>query len=703
MRNSTFTVAKVLTAMTSALIVTSAALGEPSFKTPVSYREADARATAILAKMSNAEKLQLISGYNSFFIKGFPQYGMPELYLSDATMGVNIRRNLSNALEKSVAFPAAIGLAASWNPDLAYRYAKSIGEECRAGGIAVLLGPGMNLYRNSQCGRNFEYFGEDPFLAGQMVGRFVTGVLDTGTIPTLKHFVANNTDFHRRTSNSIVDERTLHEIYLPAFKAGVDAGAMAVMTSYNQLNGEWCGQSEAVINGLLRKDLGFKWLVMSDWWSVWDAQKIVRSGLDLEMPGEKYIAHDGARLLDEGKITVAQIDRMAKSIIRTSIAMGLYDRPVKDEYFLKLYPEHEKTALQAGREAVVLLKNDGGILPIRKDDPRKILLTGKFVEALPVGGGAAAVEGYNTVLLLEALRDTYGSRIDYVKDPTDAQLAGAQVVLFSTGTRDSEGWDRPFALPEADENAVTRAVRLNPHTVVIVNSGGGIQMTGWADKAAAIVYAWYPGQSGNVALAEILCGEVNPSAKLPISIEKRFEDSPAYGYLPQGEKLYVGWKPDNDMSHPIIDVHYKEGVFVGYRWYESKGIAPLFAFGHGLSYTTFEYGGLETSPTRLPAEGRLSITFTIKNTGKVAGAEVAQVYLRALAPSLPRPKKELKGFSKVWLEPGETRTVRVRLGQSDFAFWDVATHAWKAEPGDYAIMVGGASDDVALRGKVTLD
>ena len=241
---------------------------EPSFKTPVSYEEADKRAAEVLAKLSVDDKLQLISGHNSFFIKGFPQYGMPELYLSDATGGVNIRRNLSQQLEKSTAFPAPVGLASTWNPALAYAYAHSIGEECRAGGVAVLLGPGMNIYRIAQGGRNFEYFGEDPYLAARMIERYVPGVLDTGTIPTLKHFFANNTDHHRRTSNSVLDERAMHEIYLPAFKAGVDAGAMAVMTSYNQVNGEWTGQSEFVITELLRKELGYRWLVMTDWWSV---------------------------------------------------------------------------------------------------------------------------------------------------------------------------------------------------------------------------------------------------------------------------------------------------------------------------------------------------------------------------------------------------------------------------------------------------
>jgi beta-glucosidase len=688
-------------ALILALTTSLTALAEPSFKTPVSYEEADQRAGLVLAKMTPEQKLQLISGYNSFFIKGFPELGIPELYLSDATGGVNIRRNLNNALEKSTAFPNPLGLTATWNPALAYKYAHSIGEECRAGGIAVLLGPGMNIYRISQNGRNFEYFGEDPFLAARMVERYVLGVLDTGTIPTLKHFLANNSDFHRRTSNSIIDARTLHEIYLPAFKAGVDMGAMAVMTSYNQCNGEWCGQSEPAITGLLRGELGFKWLVMTDWWSVWDAEKIIKSGQDLEMPGDKFIKADADRLLKSGKVTIAQVDRMARSIIRTSIAMGLYDRPVKDEYFLSKFPEHEQVALQTAREGVVLLKNQN-VLPLAKGGAGKILLTGLFVETMPRGLGSAEVQGYNTVTLLQALKDTYGDRIDYVKNPSDDQLKAAPVVLLSTGTSDSEGWDRSFSLPDAEEQRVTRTVALNPRTVVIVNSGSGIRMTGWNDQAAAIVYAWYPGQIGHRALAEILSGETNPSGKLPMTIEKRFEDSPGYGYIPGDEKLYTGWEPDGDMSHRINQVNYKEGVFVGYRWYDAKKIEPLYHFGHGLSYTTFEYKDLKLPATAVTLGSRFNVEFTVTNTGKVAGSEVVQVYVRDTKSAVPRPEKELKGFTKITLQPGESKAVVVRLTTKEFSYWDVATHNWKTEPHDYTVLVGGASHVLPLSGMVTL-
>jgi len=474
------------------------------------------------------------------------------------------------------------------------------------------------------------------------------------------------------------------------------------MTSYNQVNGEWAGQSDYVINQLLRRDLGYRWLVMTDWWSVWDAEKIIRSGQDLEMPGEKFLQRDAARLLEAGTVTLAQIDRMAKSIIRTCLAMGLYDRPVRDESFLANYPAHEQVALQTGREAVVLLENRGGLLPLQPEGTSSILLTGRFTDGLARGGGAAAVEGYDNVTLAQALRSTYGERLTVAADPTDAEIRAADTVVLSTGTSDSEGWDRPFALPAAEEARVRRVVGLNPRTVVIVNSGGGIQTTGWNAAAGAMLYAWYPGQSGNTALAEILCGAVNPSGKLPITIERTFADSPGRGYLPPGAELYAGWPPDMDLTQPINPVVYAEGVFAGYRWYEAKQIPPLYAFGYGLSYTTFAYRDLGVTPATGRATDGVTVEFTVTNTGPVAGAEVAQVYVGDVRCSVPRPVKELKAFTKLMLQPGESRVVRLRLTARDFAFWDTATHAWKTEPGDFRLAVGGASNATPLASLVTL-
>jgi beta-glucosidase len=681
------------------------------FQPPVSYEKAGKRADSLLQQMSLEEKIQIIGGYNMFFIQGFEKYKIPQFYLSDATQGVHIRKQLSNLMKKSTAFPCPIALSATWNTELARKYAQSVGEECRAGDIAVLLGPGMNIYRISQNGRNFEYFGEDPYLAARMIENYVVGVQSTGTITTLKHFLCNNNEYYRRTTNVIADERTLHEIYLPAFKAGIDAGTMAVMTSYNQLNGEWAGQSEYVINNLLKKQLGFRWMVMTDWWSTWDPLKTFKSGQDLEMPGnhssstfvknmpDVTIKSNAHRLLQEEKISEEDINRMAKNIIRTCIAMGLYDRPVKDTTYLTKFPEHENIALQTAREGIVLLKNDKNILPIPPG--KKILLTGTYVENLARGRGSASVEGYNNITMLKALSDEFGNQLEYSSNPSDEQIKTADIILVSVGTEDSEGWDRPFAQPKIDEK-ILKIAAVNPNIVVIVNSGSGIQMTNWNNKVMAIIYAWYPGQNGNVALAEILSGKANPSGKLPVTIEKRFEDSPGYSYISEGDTLPTNGRQDMNMSHPINNIQYKEGVFVGYRWYESKKIDPLYHFGFGLSYTTFEFGNIRTSNPTLEKGETLVVEFTVKNTGKVSGTEVAQLYVQDEKASVPRPLKELKGFRKIELNSGETKQVKIILRQNDFAFWDVNRNNWYAEPGDFNIMVGAASNDIRQTIKIRL-
>ena len=683
------------------------------FQPSVGYEEAGKKAELILAELTIEEKIEMIGGHNFFFIKGNEKHNIPELYLSDATQGIHIRKDLSNQLEESTAFPSPVCLAATWNRELAYQYAEAIGRECRAGGIAVLLGPGMNIYRISQCGRNFEYFGEDPFLTSRMVENYVTGLQSTGTAATLKHFICNNTEFRRRMSNSVVDERTLHEIYLPAFKAGIDAGAMAVMTSYNQVNGEWTGQSDYVINKLLRKDLGFKWLVMTDWWSVYDPEKVIKSGQDLEMPGDPtdeieplkeigdiYLKTNAAKLLSKGKISEDDINRMVKSILRTVIAMGFSDNPVKDENYKKYFPLHEKTAMQTAREGIVLLKNDKNIMPVYPGKGRKILLTGDYAARLAKGGGSAEVEGYNIVTMFDALKSEFNAELEYLEEPSDENIKNSDIVLVSIGTADNEGWDKPFNLPVRTDEKIIHYTELNPGIIVIVNAGGGINLSAWNDRIAALIYAWYPGQIGNKALAEIIAGKVSPSGKLPFTIEKDFKDSPGFGYLPEGEELYEGWDYDMDMKYPVNDIKYSEGIFVGYRWYEAKNIEPLYNFGYGLSYSSFEYGDLKISGLNLKRGNELSVEFTVKNTGKISGDETAQLYISDVEASVQRPVKELKGFAKIFLGPGEVKNVKISLEEKDFAYWDVNKNDWFAEPGEFEILIGSSSSDIRLVEKI---
>jgi beta-glucosidase len=668
--------------------------------------QADSMAREMLPRMTTDEKCSYVGGDKSFFIRAIPRLGLREVYMTDATQGVHIRQSFGKVdlsmyqLERSTAFPCPILLAATWDPELAYYYAQSIGEECRAGGIGVLLGPGLNCYRISQYGRNFEYFGEDPYLRSRLVEQYVRGVQSTGTIATLKHFVGNNTDFFRRKSNSIIDERTLHEIYLPPFKAGIDAGACAVMTSYNLLNGEWCSESKTVISVLLRNDLAFNGLVMTDWWAVYDGKKLAASGQDLEMP--KAIALEKLQdYIAEGTVQMADIERMVLSILRTYFLMRLDERQHAPEYLERL-PAHAEIALRTAREGIVLLKNDNRILPI-STSVKSILLTGFHVDTMVAGGGSAEVKGYGCWTMLQELTREFGERIHFLKQPTDEDIRAAEIVLCNVGTADHEGADRPFALPEDQEMLVKRCVTGNPNTVVVVTSGSGIRMTDWSDKAKAILYAWYAGQNGNSALAEILAGKTNPCGKLPITIEKEFADSPGAGYLPGGEQLYTGWNADGEKAHPVYDVRYDEGIFVGYRWYEKKNIQPLFPFGHGLSYTSYAYHGLDIAKKDENGRPVIAVSFTVRNTGMLQGTEVAQVYLHDVKSSVPRPAKELKGFKRILLKPGQEKTVTLELRTPDFSFWKTESHSWRAEPGVFRILVGSSSAEILLVGEVAID
>ncbi len=684
------------------------------FVPPIEYEEAKEQAIDILTQMTLDEKISMIAGHNMFFTKGLERFNVPSMYMSDASQGVNIRRELDDQLEKSVAFPCSIALASTWNTELAGTYAKSIGEECRAGEIAVLLGPGINIYRVSQNGRNFEYLGEDPYLTSRITENYVLGMQGTGTIATLKHFVANNTDYKRRTSNSVVDERTMHEIYLPGFEAGINAGAMAVMTSYNLVNGEYAGQNKDLITGILREKLGFKWLVMSDWWSVWDAQKVIASGLDLDMPGEPrqeypdytkkpehFVRYSAKSLIQEGKVKEADIDKMVTNVLTTKIAMGLLERPIKDTSFLKNYAAHEAVALQTGRESIVLLENKN-VLPIIPSDEISILVTGEYADKIPFGGGAAEVVGYDQITMINGLKEMYGDKVALLDNPTDEEIKAATHVIYSTGTFDSEGWDRPFDLPDTINQEIQHILSLNKNTIVSVSSGGGVNMSAWNKDVGALLYNWYPGQLGFRAFAEIIAGKTNPSAKLPITIEKKFEDSPGYGYIPSGSELYTGWDQDHRIIDPIQDVVYDEGVFVGYRWYESKHIEPLYAFGYGLSYTTYAYGNLVLDQKVIPAGSPLHLSVDVENTGKMDGQEIVQVYVRDMESSVPRPVKELKGFQKVYLKAGKKKTIDFTLVERDFSFWDVATKEWKLEPGVFEICIGSASNTILAKAQLEI-
>jgi beta-glucosidase len=390
---------------------------------------------------------------------------------------------------------------------------------------------------------------------------------------------------------------------------------------------------------------------------------------------------------------------MVKSILTTLKSMDLFDLEPRPDLVAN-FPQHEEVALQTAREGTVLLRNEAGILPLVGED--EILLIGDFIETKAYGGGSAEVDGYDTVQLLDALKSEFGKRLAYEKAPTWEQIAAAKTVILSIGTMDSEGRDRPFAMGDFDERWIRKVVSLNSNVIILVHSGSGIRMTDWYEKSAAIVYCWYNGQNGHTAVAEILSGKTNPSGKLPITIEREFADTVDPDYIPEGEYLYSGENDSWEAAREKYDVCYDEGILVGYRWFESKQIAPLYPFGHGLSYTKFEYSNIKVSQTGFSAGDTLDVCFTITNAGSQAGAEIAQLYVRDEECSLPRPPKELKGFKKVQLAAGEAKTITLSLDKAAFSFWSPDSKDWVAEAGSFELLVGASSSDSRLSTKVRL-
>ena len=546
----------------SAVLISAVALAQPV----MSFEQAEAKANEIIKTLTLEEKLSMTQGHNRFFFPGVPEKGLPYIYTTDASMGVKNKQHMHDAseiilAERTTQFPAFIMLAATFNPELARAYGHAVGEEARMAGASVILGPGMNIYRNAQCGRNFEYLGEDPYLAASIIYDYVSGMQSTGTLACAKHFLCNQTEFYRRRSNSIVDERAIMEIYTPAFKAAIDAGVATVMTAYNQLNGEWTGQSKYVITDLLRGTLGFKGMVMSDWNSIYDWKDVILSGQNLDMPGEDafYIKKKPADLVAEGVVTEKDIENMIRPTIATCIRWGLYDRYNSGKQYDKSLeaklPAHLEVSYQTAAEGAVLLRNNG-ILPLATT--AKVLVVGKWLDSVPHGGGAARVTGYDHITLKDVLTESFGDNVKFVEKPTAGQLKAADVVLCVTGTFDSESTERPFAMDKKEEALVRLAVENNPKTIVLVHSGSAIDMTAWADKSAAILYGWYPGQNGQKAIRDIIIGKVNPSGKLPMTIERSFKDSPAANSVPAGFSLAKAKGNPNEKAfhHWTYDVHY---------------------------------------------------------------------------------------------------------------------------------------------------
>jgi beta-glucosidase len=697
------------------LVAEEAAKYKEFTRTAATWDVARQQAQKLMEAMTPSERFALVCGDGSAGTPAFPRLGIKAVQFSDASAGINNGApggSRRDRFPKTVAHPALNLLAATWDPQIAQEYAKSIGEECRSGGIQVLLGPGMNMYRASICGRNFEYVGEDPWLASQIIAAYVKGIQSTGTASTLKHFIGNEIEAHRRATNSIIDERTLHEIYLPPFKAGIEAGSLTLMSAYNQLNGEWAGESRYLNTTILRDELKFQGISMTDWIATYDGLKLASSGTDLEMPGGWALLKSRSTLLGS-----KEIDGMALRVLTTWIKAGFFEESWTKPGLEKNRPLWEQSARKTNLEGITLLSNNG-ILPFAdRFHGKTILITGNNAQRTELsGGGSGHVYGYNLKTYLQAFQEAFPqATVVAVDAPSSDQIKSADLILIvagflqnakkdQIGQAESEGRDRSFLLP--DDSLINTCVATNPRTVVILTSGGGVSMD-WAEKAAATLFASYGGQTGANALLEILTGAAEPSGRLPFTIETKFEDSPAKSVLEMNPDPSRSWAADisgmakgdffvdpTTKQLQVTNVRYDEGVFVGYRWYQSKKIPVRFPFGHGLSYTTFEYKDLQLEKS---GDHSVRCSFTLVNTGKFKGAEVAQIYVSDPQCSVPRPPQELKGFKKIRLAAGEKKRVEIELGAEAFRFWHPEKKAWTIEPGEFEIRVGASSGDIRMK------
>jgi beta-glucosidase len=795
----------------------------------------------MISKLTLEQKLELIGGVDSMFIRAEPAAGFPRLKMSDGPVGVR-------TWGPDTAYAGGVALAASWDPELARRMGVAIAQDARARGVNFLLGPGVNIYRAPMNGRNFEYFGEDPFLSAHTAVPYIEGVQSQGVIATVKHFDANNQEWDRHNVSSDVDERTLREIYLPAFEAAVKVAHVgSVMDSYNLINGVHATQNNHLNNEILKKDWGFDGILMSDWDATYDSVGAANGGLDLEMPSGNYM--NPARLgpaVKSGKVSEATIDDKVRRIFRTAIRFHFLDRDQTD-LGIPLYTQSGKqVALDEARESITLLKNEGGVLPLDTARVRTIAVFGPDAwPAVPGGGGSSTVDAYAPVSIMTGLSnylgekvkvlyarglpsiqdffsqtsfatpaegtagavkvEIFGSRdfsgtpevtysqrvgayksaqpaktgrsirytaeylpaksgtylvlatsgrsesykvmvdgktildqprregqapqyadvqltanqratiqVDYLPDgpsanmalgirATDelvspevakiAAMADAAVVSVGFDSRtESEGFDRSYSLPWGQDELIQAVSAANKKTIVTVTAGGGVDTHRWLGNVPVLMHNWYPGQEGGTALAEILFGERSPEGHLPMSLETRWEENPVH------DNYYAPPAPQGQTPH----VKYAEGVFLGYRYYTSMDKQPLYPFGFGLSYTTFAFSDLRVSPETASADGPITVSFDVTNTGHRGGTDVAQVYVGDPSAKIKRPVKELKGYEKVRLEPGKKEHVSVTLDRRSLAYWDVDSNGWKVDPGQFTVFVGDSSANTPLRKDFTV-
>ena len=709
----------------------------------------EARVEDAFSRMTLDEKIAMVHAQSKFSSPGVPRLGIPEVWCTDGPHGIRAevlwdewdQAGWTN--DSITAFPALSGLAATWDRELSRLYGKSLGEEARYRNKTVLLGPGVNIYRFPLNGRNFEYMGEDPYLAAEMVVPYVEGVQSNGVAACVKHYALNNSELNRHVANTIVDDRTLYEIYLPAFKAAVLKGhAWSVMAAYNLYNNEHLCSNEVLLDGILRGEWGFDGVVISDWGGVHNTLQTARHGVDLEYGSwtdgltmgktnaydNYFLAKPYKEAIGRGEIGTEELDARVKRILRMIFRTAMdRNRPFGSQ----TSPEHYAAARKIGAESIVLLKNDGGVLPMAAK-PGKILVVGEnAVKMMTVGGGSSSLKAKLEVSPLDGIKARWpeaevvwergyvgdvGGEYNGVSTGQDLQESrsaatlvadavnaaeGADYVIFIGGLnkadrQDSEGMDRiQYGLPYG-QDAVIEALAAATDRLVVVNISGNAVAMPWVDKVPAIVQDWYLGTQAGHSLADVLSGDVNPSGHLPFTIPVSYDRNPV-----QTEAQYPGILRDTMFEGlPVLDMEYTEGIYVGYRWYDRNG-GVLFPFGHGLSYTTFEFGEPRLDRKSMKENGSVTVTVPVRNTGKVAGSEVVQLYIADAESSVDRPDKELKGFAKVALEPGQQAEVSFAIDREALSFFDAAKHEWVAEKGIFRALVAASAQDV--RGTVEFE
>ena len=700
-----------------------------------------------LSRITVEEKVALIHAQSKFSSPGVARLGIPEFWMTDGPHGIRPEvlwdewNQAGWTNDSCVAFPALTCLAATWNPEAALLYGQSIGEEARYRNKTVLLGPGVNIYRTPLNGRNFEYMGEDPYLASQMVVPYVKGVQQNGVAACVKHYALNNQEINRHTTNVIVDDRALYEIYLPAFKAAVQKGkAWAIMGSYNLYKNQHNCHNRYLLNDILKGEWGFDGVVVSDWGGVHNTEEAIYNGMDMEFGSwtnglskgmgnaydNYYLAHPYLKQIKEGKIGTKELDDKVRRILRLAFRTTMNrNRP----YGAMLSEEHIAAARKIGEEGIVLLQNKKNILPIDLNRTKKIAVIGEnALKMMTVGGGSSSLKVQYECSPLDGIKRRMGDGIEisyargYVGD-TGGQFDGvssgqnlkddrsarqlieeavriaqsADYVIFigglnKSGHQDCEDTDRKgLELPYKQDKVIGALAKVNKNLIVVNISGNAVAMP-WISEVPAVIQAWYLGTEAGNAIASVLVGDVNPSGKLPFTFPEKLEDVGAH---------QLGDYPGRQREDGIFDEKYNESIFFGYRWTDKQKIRPLFPFGHGLSYTTFAYGKATVNKKVMKIDEQIAITVPITNTGKRIGSEIVQLYISDLKSSLPRPVKELKGFSKIQLAPGETQEVTFLVDKQALSFFNDSRHEWVAEPGKFEAQIAASATDI--KSKVTFE